>query len=52
MGHLRHGDRDSVVDAALDAMDAEQLRELIRATRCVLGDRGRSGRRVLLRATP
>ncbi|MEO0325395.1 MAG: hypothetical protein AAF447_20735 [Myxococcota bacterium] len=31
MAHLRHGERDSVVDAALDAMDAEQLRGLIRA---------------------
>ena len=31
MAHLRHGERDSVVDAALDAMDAEQLRALIRA---------------------
>jgi len=31
MAHLRHGKRDSVVDAALDAMDAEQLRELVRA---------------------
>ena len=31
MAHLRHGERDSVVDAALDAMDAEQLRELVRA---------------------
>jgi hypothetical protein len=31
MAHLRHGERDSVVDAALDAMDAVQLRELIRA---------------------
>ena len=26
MPHHRHGERDSVVDAALDAMDAEQLR--------------------------
>ena len=31
MAHLRHGERNSVVDAALDAMDAEQLRGLIRA---------------------
>ena len=31
MAHLRHGERDSVVDTALDAMDAEQLRALIRA---------------------
>ncbi|PIE63863.1 MAG: hypothetical protein CSA24_03435, partial [Deltaproteobacteria bacterium] len=31
MAHLRHGERDSVVDTALDAMDAEQLRGLIRA---------------------
>ena len=31
MAHLRHGERDSVVDAALDAMDAEPRRELIRA---------------------
>ena len=31
MDHLRHDKHDSVVDAAFDAMDAEQLRALIRA---------------------
>ena len=51
MADLRHGERDSVVDVALDAMDAEQLRALIRAlipwlvhvTRVGLVDAPRSG---------